>query len=131
MACHAVVHRMLLESLGLMEPPSGSQVSLLAMTLAAQLDMSPCFADDAIWAGPSTEVLRSLQHLQGELPSVGLRFSSLVVAPAAGRSHGVGAESFIKAGCRFDVDAHVDGALLGARSQHARVALCRDRAQGL
>ena len=45
-ACHAVVHRFLLESLGLVRPPAATAVTLPC----------PCCPDDGLLAGPSAEV---------------------------------------------------------------------------
>ena len=99
-ACHAVVQRMLHESLGLVAPPGGSAVHVPLLQPPAALDMAPNFADDGILAGPSREVLRALRHLQRVMPSIGLRFSSLVVGPAAGeRGHTVDWAPFVAAGC--------------------------------
>ena len=50
-ACHAVVQRLLLESLGLIDPPAGSGVVLPVVQPRAQLDMAPCFADAAFGGG--------------------------------------------------------------------------------
>ena len=65
MACHAVVQHLLLESLGLVEPPLGSSIQVPILTPPARLDMAPCFADDGLLCGPSAEVLRCLVHWQG------------------------------------------------------------------
>ena len=46
--------------------------------------MAPNFADDGLMAGPAPEILRSIRHLQRVMPQLGLKFSSLVVGPAAG-----------------------------------------------
>ena len=96
-ACHAVAHRLLLESLGLVRPPTATAVTLPCLSPPAQLDMAPCFA--GLLAGPSAEVLRALRHLLAVLPSVGLRFSSLVVAAAAGPHHQINFDPFLEAGC--------------------------------
>ena len=99
MACHAMVQRMMLEGLGLVDPPQGSQITVPVLNPPARLDMTPCFADDGIIAGHADEVLRSFLHLRGIEPSLGLRFSSLVVAPTAGRTHMVDFGPFLEAGC--------------------------------
>ena len=83
-ACHATVHRLLLESLGLAEPPAGTLVTLPRLEPAARLDIAPCFADDGVLAGAATEVLRALRHLRAVMPQTALQFSSLQVVAAAG-----------------------------------------------
>ena len=98
-ACHAVAHRLLLESLGLVRPPTATAVTLPCLSPPAQLDMAPCFADDGLLAGPSAEVLRALRHLLAVMPALGLRFSSLVVAAAAGPHHQINFDPFLEAGC--------------------------------
>ncbi|CAK9092764.1 Pentatricopeptide repeat-containing protein [Durusdinium trenchii] len=74
-ACHAVVQRLLLESLGLVDPPAGTAVALPTLQPPAQLDMAPCFADDGLLAGLSAEVLRALQHWSIVMPRLGLKLS--------------------------------------------------------
>ena len=81
-ACHAVVKRMVHESLGLLEPVAHSSVQLPRIQQALDLDLAPLFADDGIIAGRSSEVLRALQHMKLVMPLVGLRFSFLQVAAA-------------------------------------------------
>ena len=88
-ACHAVVQRFLLESLGLAIPPAGTAVALPTLQPPAQLDMAPCYADDGLLAGPSAEVLRALQHWSTVMPRLGLRLSTASVAPVAGIRHQV------------------------------------------
>eukprot|EP00435_Cladocopium_sp_Y103_P011842 s3316_g3.t1 len=78
MACHAVVQRLLLESLGVVPPLEGSGVQMPVLSPPARLDIAPCFADDGLLAGPSGEVLRCLCHWQGILPQLGLRLSSIL-----------------------------------------------------
>jgi len=75
---------------------------------AAQLDMARAFADDGILAGPAVEVLRVLQHMKQILPAVGLKFSSLVVATAAGNSHTVDLASFEREGCTVSPEGNIE-----------------------
>ena len=99
-ACHAVVQRMLHESLGLIAPPGGSAINVPVLNPPAALDLAPNFADDGMLAGPAPEVLRALRHLKRVMPSLGLRFSSLLVGPAAGEhAHTVDWAPFVAAGC--------------------------------
>ena len=65
----------------------------------AVLDMFPNFADDGLLAGSSAQVLRAIAHLKLVMPRLGLRFSSLVVAAAAGEQHRVDFSAFRKLGC--------------------------------
>ena len=46
-ACHAVVQRLLLESLGLVRPPAGTAVAVPTLQPPAQLGMAPCLM--AFW----------------------------------------------------------------------------------
>jgi hypothetical protein len=99
MACHAVVQRILLESLGVV--PVDPRTTQVAPTLqpAAELDMTPMFADDGLLAGKAAEVLRALEHLRTVMLPLGLRFSMLEVVPAAGPNHGVDLQLFVDQGC--------------------------------
>ena len=108
MACHAMVQRMMLESLGVVEPPVGTQISVPVMDPPAALDMTPCFADDGILAGPSAEVLRSLKHLKVIMPRLGLRFSSLVVSPAASSNHHVDFGPLVGSGCMVEESGNIE-----------------------
>ena len=81
MACHAVVQRLLLESLGVVLPLEGSGVHMPVLSPLARLGIAPCFADHGLLAGPSAEVLRCLRHWQGILPQLGL-LSGAVIASA-------------------------------------------------
>eukprot|EP00973_Karenia_brevis_P017822 2448930-Karenia_brevis.AAC.1 len=51
MACHALVQRILLESIGVVEPLAGSEIQVPVMSPPAQLDATPGFADDGFLAG--------------------------------------------------------------------------------
>ena len=51
MACHAMVQRMLWESIGLVAIPEGTAVRLPVMSPPAQLDFAATFADDGALAG--------------------------------------------------------------------------------
>ena len=63
MACHALVQRIVTESLGIVPSPEGTRIRPSAvLDPPAQLDMAPNFADDGFLEGPDTEVLRALQH---------------------------------------------------------------------
>ena len=75
----------------------GSDTTLFVTPCPAGL--APCFADDGLLAGPSAEVLRALRRLLAVMPSVGLRFSSLAVAAAAGPHHQINFDPFLEAGC--------------------------------
>ena len=76
MACHAMVQRIVLESLGVLASPEGTRIRPSAvLDPPADLDMCPNFADDGYLAGSASEVLRALQHCKRVMPSLGLRFS--------------------------------------------------------
>ena len=120
-ACHAVVQRLLLESLGLIDPPPGTAVALPTLQPPVQLDMAPCFADDGLLAGPSAEVLRALQHWSSVLPLLGLRLSQASVAPAAGRAHQVNFQPFLAMGCTLCEDANYEV----LKSPVGEVAFCQ------
>ncbi|CAK9062512.1 unnamed protein product [Durusdinium trenchii] len=107
-ACHAVVQRLLLESLGLVDPPAGTAVALPTLQPPAQLDMAPCFADDGLLAGPSGEVLRALQHWSVVMPRLGLKLSTASVAPVAGRQHQVDLRPFAALGCALCEDGNFE-----------------------
>ena len=127
MACHAVVQRMLLESLGLVPPLVGSSVSVPVLRTPVQLDIAPCFADDGLLAGPSGEVLRALQHWQGVLPQLGLRLSSAVVAPAAPFSH-VDFQPFLSLGCHIAPEGNYEVLKSPSGSDAYCRAFCTERA---
>eukprot|EP00438_Fugacium_kawagutii_P010523 Skav214520 [mRNA] locus=scaffold410:228880:231177:- [translate_table: standard] len=107
-ACHAVVQRLLLESLGLVPPPAGTAVALPTLQPPAHLDMAPCFADDGLLAGPSAEVLRALQHWSIVMPRLGLRLSTASVAPAAGTRRQVDFRPFAALGCSVCEDGNFE-----------------------
>ena len=82
MACHAVVQRILLESLAIVEVDARTSPVAPVMSPPADLDMTPMFADDGFLAGRSAELLTALKHMQHIMPRLGLRFSVLEVTPA-------------------------------------------------
>jgi len=109
MACHAVVQRIITESLGIIPSPDGTCIRPAAvLDPPAQLDMAPNFADDGLLAGPASEVLRALQHCKRILPTLGLRFSSLVLSPAAGVAHQVDLAPFRAEGCSIVEDGNIE-----------------------
>ena len=108
MACHAVVQRMLWEGLGLLPSPAGAQIQPPVMQPAAKLDLAVAFADDGVLAGPSGEVLRSLRHLKQIMPKLGLRFSSLIVAPAAGFASRAPLQAFVDEGCTVEPSGNLE-----------------------
>ena len=86
-ACHAVVKRMVHESLGLVAPLAVSQIQLPRIDPPIILDIAPTFADDGVIAGDEPEVLRAIQHMKRVMPLVELRFSVMqVVAAEAGNT---------------------------------------------
>ena len=127
MACHAVVQRLLLESLGLVPPPLGSSIQVPVLTPPARLDMAPCFADDGLLCGPSAEVLRGLVHWQGVLPNLGLRLSSAVVAPAAPNAS-LDYSGFAALGCSIQADANYEVLRSPTGTDSFCVAYCKERA---
>ena len=85
--CHALVKRMVHESLRLVALLAGSQIQLPRIGPPVVLDIAPTFADDGVIAGDEPEVLRAIQHMKRVMPSVRLRFSMMqVVAAEAGTS---------------------------------------------
>ena len=82
-ACHALVQRAGLESLGIAQLDPGTSQLLPRIDPPVALDLAALYADDGILAGPQSEVLRAIQHLQAVLPRVGLLFSKLEVVAAA------------------------------------------------
>ena len=126
-ACHAVVQRMLLESLGLVEPPAGTAVTLPRLQPPVALDLAPCFADDGVLAGNSAQVLRALRHLLAVMPRTGLQFSSLRIVAAAGEHHGVNFDPFLAAGC--DVNGAGDREVL--KSPIGSVDFCTSFSQAI
>ena len=127
MACHAVVQHLLLESLGLVEPPLGSSIQVPILTPPARLDMAPCFADDGLLCGPSAEVLRCLVHWQGVLPGLGLRLSSAVVAPAAPNTP-LDYSGFAALGCNIQADGNYEVLRSPTGADSFCVAYCKERA---
>ena len=108
MACHAVVQRVLLESLGII--PVDPRTSRLAPILnpPAQLDISPMYADDGLFAGRASEVARNLDHLIPIMPSLGLRFSMLEAIPAAGPNHQIALQLFRNMACACNETGNFD-----------------------
>ena len=82
-ACHALVKRMVHESLGIVPALPGSALHLPRIDHPVDLDIAPLFADDGVFAGRSGEVLRALKRMRIVMPMVGLRFSQLQVVAAA------------------------------------------------
>eukprot|EP00959_Pyramimonas_sp_CCMP1952_P238321 4980311-Pyramimonas_sp.AAC.1 len=99
---------MLNESLGLVPVPVGTAVQLPVLDPPVALDMAPGFADDALIAGPSVEVLRALKHLKAVMPGTGLRFSALQVIPAAGKRSTVDFAEFVSLGCDVFADGNCE-----------------------
>ncbi len=108
MACHAVVQRILLEALGIVEVDPRTSAAAPVLDPPATLDMTPMFADDGFLAGRQAEVRRALLHLQPIMPSLGLRFSMLEVVPAAGLAHHIDLESFVSLGCSVNETANLE-----------------------
>ena len=127
MACHAVVQRLLLESLGVVPPLPGSSVQVPVLSPPAQLDMAPCFADDGLLARPSAEVLRCVVHWQGVLPQLGLRLSSAVVAPAVA-SAPIDYSGFAALGCTIQADGNYEVLRSPVGTDAFCLAYCRERA---
>ena len=127
MACHAVVQRLLLESLGLVPPLEGSSIQLPVLSPPARLDIAPCFADDGLLAGPSAEVLRCLRHWQGVLPQLGLRLSSAVVAPAVAQDP-IDYTGFVTLGCTVEAHGNYEVLRSPTGADSFCVAYCKERA---
>ena len=107
--CHAVVKRMIHESLGLAPPLAASSVHLPRIDTPVELDIAPLFADDGVIAGKSAEVLRALRHMQTVMPSVGLRFSQLQIAAASYAPQPPERFSlFVAAGCTPVLDGNLE-----------------------
>jgi hypothetical protein len=107
-ACHAVAKRLQHEALGLIPAPAGSAVQLPPLAPPAVLDMAPNFADDGLLAGRSDEVLRALTHLKMIMPTLGLRFSTLQLIPAAGQAHSIDLDPFKTLGCSVQEDGNFE-----------------------
>ncbi len=108
-ACHALVQRMLHESLGLVPPLEGSAVNLPRIDRPVGLDIAPLFADDGVLAGDSDELLRALRHMKTVMPSVGLRFSHLQIAAASGEQQQEDVfEEFVREGCTAVLDGNME-----------------------
>ncbi len=108
-ACHALVKRMVHESLGLIAPLEGSSVHLPRIDRPLNLDIAPKFADDGIIAGASGEVLRGLRHMKRVMPMVGLRFSLLqVVAAVPGPQSLERFQVFVAEGCVPALDGNFE-----------------------
>ena len=102
MACHAMVQRILLEGLGVVEVDPRTTPVAPVLDPPADLDMTPMFADDGFLAGKASEVLRSLQHLRPVMPRLGLRFSLLEAVPAARNLSRVDSTEFVRLGCTWN-----------------------------
>ena len=100
---HALVQRILLGSLRVIE--LDSRTTEIAPLIASRpaLDMTPGFADDGFLAGPSSAVRESLQHIQSFMPALGLSFSRLEVVPAAGDRCTVDFDAFLASVARYQV----------------------------
>ena len=108
-ACHALVKRMVHESLGLVAPLAGSQFQLPPIDPPINLDVAPTFADDGVIAGDESEVLRAIQHMKKVMPMAGLRFSMMkVVAAAAGPQHPGRFRAFQDEGCTPALDGNFE-----------------------
>ena len=127
MACHAVVQRLLLESLGVVPPLEGSGVHMPVLSPPARLDIAPCFADDGLLAGPSAEVLRCLRHWHGVLPQLGLRLSSAIIAPAVPQAP-VDYTGFVALGCTIQADGNYEVLRAPSGADSFCVAYCTERA---
>ena len=108
MACHAVVQRILLETLGLAPIDPRTTPVGMVMQPPADLDMTPMFADDGFLAGRDSEVRRALQHIKPIMPALGLRFSMLEVVPAAGPNHAVDLAGFQALGCSLNETGNLE-----------------------
>ena len=98
-ACHAVVQGSPLEALGIVKAWSNAPSLLPVMHPAAQLDMSPMFADERFLTGSAAEVQRSVEHLVDVMPRLGLTFSRCEVIPAAGSRGVFDEDAFLRLGC--------------------------------
>ncbi len=108
-ACHALVKRMVHESIGVVPAPEGSSARLPLIDSAVDLDIAPLFADDGILAGRRSEVLRALRHVKTVMPSVGLRFSLLqVVAATPGAQAAENFAEFVAEGCTPVLDGNFE-----------------------
>ena len=108
-ACHALVKRMVHESLGLVAPRAGSQIQLPRIDPPIILDIAPTFADDGVIAGDEPEVLRAIQHMKKVMPLVVLRFSMMqVVAAEAGSQDPERFRAFRDEGCIMALDGNLE-----------------------
>lgn len=69
--------------------------------------MAPGFADDGFFAGPSQDVLASLQRVASFMPRLGLRFLRLEAIPAAGQASSIVLQPFVDVGCTVNLTANV------------------------
>ena len=106
-AGHALVQRILLESLGLVDVDPRTSPLAPVLQPKPALDMAPGFADDGFFAGPSQDVLASIRHVSSFMPRLGLSFSRLEAIPAAGEVSTVDMQQFIDAGCTVNPTACV------------------------
>ena len=106
-AGHALVQRVLLESVGLADlDPRTTQLAPVLDPKPA-LDMSPGFADDGFFAGPSRDVLAAVRHVKTFMPTLGLSFSRLEVIPAAGSQCHADLSQFRETGCTVNLEGNV------------------------
>ena len=107
-ACHAVVQRILLEGIGVLPVAVGTTPVVPVLDPPACLDMTPGFADDGHLAGPAVEVLRAIDHMALLMPRLGLRFSTLKVAPACVGGSAVDFTAFTSRGCEVLADGNYE-----------------------
>ena len=104
---HALVQRILLESLRVVEIDGRTTQIAPMIPCRPALDLSPGFADDGFLAGPSEAVRESLKHIQTFMPSLGLSFSRLEVVAAAGSRCTVDLQAFSRMGCTVAAAANI------------------------
>ena len=108
MACHAVVQRILLESLGVAQVDPRTTAVAPVMEPPADLDMTPMFAADGFFAGKSRTVARAPQHVQPIMPGLGLRFSLLEAVPSAGSRNHIDRGIFDALGCTWNDSGNLE-----------------------
>ena len=106
-AAHALVQRILLESLGVVDLDERTTQIAPVLEPKPALDMAPGFADDGFFAGPAQDVLAAVQHVKSFMPRLGLSFSRLEAIPAAGQRTGIDMQLFRAAGCTANMTANV------------------------
>ena len=107
MMAHALVQRIVLESLSVVEVDPRTVELAPVLDPKPVLDLAPGFADDGFFAGPSAEVQRCVAHVKTFMPSLGLRFSRLEAIPSAGDRSLVDRTVFTSLGCTFNSSANV------------------------